>query len=164
MAAETTPGARRVRVRMYRQGLGDCFLLSFPRGDGGRFHLLIDCGVILGTPSPEAAMEKVARSILDETGGRVDVLVATHEHWDHLSGFLQARPAFERLQVGEVWLAWTEDPSHPLAEELRRDRRKQVAHLRAAAERMKGAAAFGELAKGVTEVLGFFGLGAAGGS
>ena len=23
-----------------------------------------------------------------ETGGRIDVLVVTHEHWDHVSGFL----------------------------------------------------------------------------
>ena len=40
-----------VRVRMYRQGLGDCFLISIPRSDGreGYAHVLIDCGVLAGT-------------------------------------------------------------------------------------------------------------------
>ena len=43
-----------VRVRMYRQGLGDCFLLSFPR-PGGESHVLIDCGVLDGTADPRPA-------------------------------------------------------------------------------------------------------------
>ena len=41
------PGQTSVRVRMYRQGLGDCFLLRSRRTeDRGRprFHVLIDCG------------------------------------------------------------------------------------------------------------------------
>ena len=38
-----------VKVRMYRQGLGDCFLVSLPRHNCQTFYLLIDCGVILGT-------------------------------------------------------------------------------------------------------------------
>jgi hypothetical protein len=34
---------------MYRQGLGDCFLLTFPTGDPKRsFYTLIDCGVVMG--------------------------------------------------------------------------------------------------------------------
>ena len=40
----------RVRVRMYRQGLGDCFLLTFGEGAAAR-HALIDCGS-LGALSP----------------------------------------------------------------------------------------------------------------
>ncbi len=39
----------RAKVRMYRQGLGDCFLISLPRSDSDRpYRVLIDCGVILG--------------------------------------------------------------------------------------------------------------------
>ncbi|HET7461604.1 MAG TPA: MBL fold metallo-hydrolase [Longimicrobium sp.] len=154
-----------VRVRMYRQGLGDCFLISFPKQGGGRFHLVIDCGVILGTHDADTLMPKVARSIAGETGGKLDLLVATHEHWDHLSGFVQAAEVWEKeIEVGEVWLAWTEDPGHPLARELQKDRRRKVAHLRAAAQRMAGDAAFGAAAQALEGVLGFFGgLGAAGG-
>lgn len=172
MATTSDTGGAGVRVRMYRQGLGDCFLISFPKQGGGRFHLVIDCGVLLGTPDADDRMPRVARSIARETGGsadgktkgRVDVLVGTHEHWDHLSGFVQARDVWENeIEVGEVWLAWTEDPGHALANELRQDRRRKVAHLRAAAERMAGDAAFGAAGRSLTEVLGFFGgLGVAG--
>ena len=43
------------------------------------------------------------------------MLVVTHEHWDHVSGFVQARDAArpDKLTVGEVWLAWTEKPDDP---------------------------------------------------
>ena len=33
-----------VKVRMYRQGHGDCFLLAFPRPNGQPAYVLIDCG------------------------------------------------------------------------------------------------------------------------
>ena len=47
----------------------------------------------------------------------LDRLVVTHEHWDHLSGFLQARSDLRHAStVGEVWLAWTEDPHDELAQ------------------------------------------------
>ena len=159
-------GSGAVRVRMYRQGLGDCFLLSFPTEDGGRFHLLIDCGVLLGTPNAAPRMIAVARDIAVETGGspdgrtkgRIDVLVATHEHWDHVSGFEQASEVFkEQVEVGEVWLAWTEDPAHPLANELRQDRERKVAHLHAAAERLRGDAALAGMTEAIGGVLEFFG-------
>src|SRR5262245_21978078 len=50
-------GDYRAKVRMYRQGLGDCFLISLPRRqpNGGRtdYVIMIDCGVVLGTPNPQ---------------------------------------------------------------------------------------------------------------
>ena len=64
-------------------------------------------------------MQAVAQSVSDTTGGHLDRLVVTHEHWDHLSGFLQAQAIFDAVEVGEVWLAWTEDPQDELANELR---------------------------------------------
>jgi hypothetical protein len=48
------PPANGVTVRMYRQGLGDCFLLTFRGGDGKPRYLWIDCGVLLGTPDATA--------------------------------------------------------------------------------------------------------------
>jgi hypothetical protein len=115
---------------MYRHGLGDCFLLSFPRPDGGEFFILIDCGVILGTPEPIPLMNTVAQDILVTTRGRVDVLVATHEHWDHISGFDQARYLFEKLDVGQVWMAWTENPANATARRLKQERAQRCAALR----------------------------------
>src|SRR6478672_6673863 len=52
-----------VRVRMYRQGLGDCFLVTLPRQDGGDFHILIDCGVILGTDCAGARLTEVVDDV-----------------------------------------------------------------------------------------------------
>ena len=60
-------------------------------------------------------MQAVAQNVHDETGGHLDRLVVTHEHWDHLSGFLQAQAIFDTVEVDEVWLAWTEDPDDELA-------------------------------------------------
>src|SRR5215469_4195984 len=42
------PATTKVRVRMYRQGLGDCFLLTFGLG-GDEKHILIDCGTLGAT-------------------------------------------------------------------------------------------------------------------
>jgi hypothetical protein len=146
-----------LRVRMYRQGLGDCFLLTCTDGDETS-HLLIDCGVLKGTPDAQHRMQGVAESIRDTTGGRVDRLIVTHEHWDHLSGFLQAQAIFDAVEVGEVWLAWTEDPEDELANELRARKQKRLNGLVAAAQLAEG-----KTAERLDALLGFEGdLGAAG--
>jgi hypothetical protein len=124
----------RIRVRMHRQGLGDCFLLSYWAGENDPTHLLIDCGVLKGTPESERRMTEVAESVHEATNGRLDILVATHEHWDHVSGFLQAEAIFETIEVGEVWLAWTEDPQDELANELRLKKAKRLQGIVAAAK------------------------------
>lgn len=45
--------------------------------------------------------------------GHLDLLVITHEHWDHLSGFIQAEEEWSKIRVDALWMAWTEkdDPS-----------------------------------------------------
>src|SRR3954464_7211144 len=83
-----------IRVRMYRQGLGDCFLVTLPRSGGTPFYLMIDCGGILGTATPAKIMTAVVQNIIETTGGHVDLLAVTHEHWDHVSGFVQAQSLF----------------------------------------------------------------------
>ncbi len=127
-----------VTVRMYRTGLGDCFLLCFPRkpkakSNGampkGAAFVLIDCGVFKGTSGGPARIKTIAEHIRRATNedadgkgrSRLDLLVVTHEHWDHLSGFheSQAREVFEQFDVGAVWLPWTENDADPLARQLR---------------------------------------------
>ena len=49
----------RIRVRMYRQGLGDCFLLTITDG-GEAHHVLVDCGVAAGHPRRKNEMQAVA--------------------------------------------------------------------------------------------------------
>jgi hypothetical protein len=125
----------KLRVRMYRQGLGDCFLLSYWADEEEEpTHLLIDSGVLKGTDDPETKMRAVAENVRDETEGHLDILVVTHEHWDHLSGFLQAQPVWDEIEVGEVWLAWTEDPQDELATELRKRKQSRLSGLVAAAK------------------------------
>jgi hypothetical protein len=123
---------------MYRQGLGDCFLLSFP-GDRGEAHVLIDCGVLNGTEGASDRIKRVAQSIFETTAGRLHALVVTHQHWDHVSGFLQAQSVFDRLQIQEVWLAWTEDTGDTLAHELTARKTLATMAIRQAAVRLRTA-------------------------
>ena len=154
-----------VRVRMFRQGLGDSFLLTFA-GDRKPVNVLIDFGVLLGTPGAKQRMQTIAGHIVKATGARLDVLVATHEHWDHVSGFAQAEPLLgkDKLDVDRVWVAWTEKPGEPLAEELRGRRAAALKRVAAATRHLKampGAAAQAGAAR-LEGVLEFFGgLGAA---
>jgi hypothetical protein len=120
---------------MYRQGLGDCFLLTFPTQAGDR-HVLIDCGVLKGTDEATAAMQKVASNIMEATNGTLAALAVTHEHWDHVSGFVQAANEFRELKTTEAWFAWTEDPTDELARELSSRRKKTQAAVTAAARRL----------------------------
>ena len=125
----------KVTVRMYRHGLGDCHLVTLTNG-GRDYRMLIDCGVILGTANATEIMNGVMQSILTDTGGKVDLLVATHAHWDHVSGFVQAKDLFEKLQADEVWMGWTEDPKDRMAVELHEGRAKALQLLQPAAARM----------------------------
>jgi beta-lactamase superfamily II metal-dependent hydrolase len=116
--APTVGGGTGVSIRMYRLGVGDCFLLSFPKEDGSVFRMLIDCGTHTAQSGGADRIRKVVADIRDETGGHIDVIVATHEHWDHISGFLQADELFGEITAGEIWFAWTEDDTDELARKL----------------------------------------------
>ncbi len=117
-----TAKASTVSVRMYKLQLGDCFLLSFPKADGSSFHMLIDCGLIQGAENPIDCLSAVAKDIQERTGGVLDLVLITHEHWDHLSGFAQARQIFEKITFKQLWVAWTEDATDDLAAKLRAGR------------------------------------------
>jgi hypothetical protein len=135
--ARLRPPKNGITVRMYRQGHGDCFLLACPRPRGREpYYILIDCGFkpgsgnfLPGKPKPQ----DVAQHIHDATGGRLDLVILTHEHQDHLNGIWKSRsPYFEAFDIREAWLAWTEDPDNDLANELRRRHRDQLLGLIAA--------------------------------
>jgi hypothetical protein len=126
---------------MYCTGLGDCFLLALPGRDGETGYVLIDCGVWKGTPGAREWMTQVMEDVKATVGDRgLDVLVATHAHWDHLSGFAQAKEVFEEIPVKEVWLPWTEDEGDPLALRMANERRLATAAAAAAAARLRLAA------------------------
>jgi hypothetical protein len=150
------PATFRAKIRMYRHGLGDCLLVTLPRQQGPDYFILIDCGVILGTRGASALMTRVMDDIRKTTDGRVNLLVATHEHWDHLSGFVQAPDSFTQLEVDEVWMGWTEDPADPVAKRLSAERADGVKSLRMSASRLEMAGAAVQ-AQNISGLLDFFG-------
>lgn len=151
-----------VRVRMYRHGLGDCFLLRFPRTNGKPFHVVIDSGVLKGTSDPKIRMREVAEDIRSETGGKIDALIVTHEHWDHVSGFTEARDVWEQMKIAQVWLAWTENPANALAEKLRKERADKKAGIKKKIAALAGSSALrldAERGARIDSLLGFLGMG-----
>src|SRR5262245_59616483 len=88
-AGKPRPGRHRARIRMYRVGLGDCFLLTFYTGPAPR-HMLIDCGMFKGSRLKSSAVDRdmqsnVVTDIAKDSGGKLGVAVITHEHMDHVS-------------------------------------------------------------------------------
>jgi beta-lactamase superfamily II metal-dependent hydrolase len=112
--------ASHVTVRMYNVGFGDAFLLLFP-GEHRSRRVLIDCGSHRAGPGPRPIADVVASIVSDVTDAdgvaRIDVVVATHRHQDHVSGFAQG--VWAKVEVGEVWMPWTEDPKDPRARRIR---------------------------------------------
>lgn len=159
-SAKRSSRQHRATIRMYRQGFGDCHLVRLPRKRKGDrdYVILIDCGVIIGTPDGTATMRSIAEDILATTGGVIDLLIVTHEHWDHLSGFVQAEDIFRKFTIHETWFAWTEDPEDELAQKLKREMALALQGLRLSASRLQLAGAPDVLAE-VESVLSFFGAG-----
>ncbi len=146
-------------VRHYCQGIGDCHLLSFPRPDGSLFRMLIDCGIHSSVAGGAELIREIAADIATETGGRLDVLVVTHEHWDHVSGFVSAASVFQGFSIGEVWMAWSEDPDDPDAVAFDRFKGAALAALQGASLRLDGLDDPGDyvagLRDGLQSVMGF---------
>lgn len=96
-----------LRIRMYRTGFGDCFLLSFGAAASAR-HILIDFGV--HQDGDIGTMEAVMDDLEKTTGRKLALVVASHAHRDHISGFGQFADRFEQFEIGDVWMPWTDNP------------------------------------------------------
>lgn len=113
--AAQPPVLATVRVRMYQVGFGDCFLLSFEYADQAEpaRHVLID----FGTRQLAAGLNlaDVAGEIDARTGGGPDVVVLSHRHQDHMSGFggSGTDAVVGRWKPRLVVRSWTEDPAAP---------------------------------------------------
>jgi hypothetical protein len=105
-------------------------------------------------------MVRVVEHILEVTHKEIDVIALTHEHWDHISGFVQAQSLFEQCEVGAVWTAWTEDPKRTDVEDLKERFKKKKQAVRAALERIPSNVQDRRLALyrlAIGELFGFFG-------
>lgn len=157
--APRSPKKFRARIRMYRHGLGDCLLVTFPRSKASPFHVLIDCGVLARDKDFMMGIVRHIRDTVREgktTGkARLDVVVGTHEHKDHLSGFNQARSFFnEEFDFGSVWLAWTENLTKPEVRKLKETKKRALRMLTQALTSPLAAAA-PEVLAGIGELLTF---------
>ncbi len=107
-----SPGGGKVkgglRVRMYRVGFGDFFLLTVPTKTGPE-HILIDCGVHAGDIK---SMKACVQDLIKQTDRKLALVIATHYHADHLSGFASNFDEFAKFDVGMVWITNRLDPNH----------------------------------------------------
>lgn len=110
----STPKPRSVHLRTYRVGFGDCFLLRFEYSDRWR-NVLIDFGSTAAPAHLKSTMKAVAEDIVEVCKDRLDAVVATHRHADHISGFAgQTWEILKKLKLGLVLLPWTEHPDAPV--------------------------------------------------
>jgi hypothetical protein len=108
-----------VGIRMYRTGLGDCHLVTFAWTGQPSRHILIDCGYFPGSPFAGVGMGDVVSDIAKFTDNRLDAVVVTHEHQDHLQGFADEDDQFSNMNKSELWLAWTEKPGQKIVPDKR---------------------------------------------
>src|SRR6476659_3463744 len=102
MADADTETANTLRIRMYNVGFGDCFLLFIPTEKGER-TMLLDCGKHMSSETGHDIKEvaqDIVQTVASSGAPRLDVLVATHRHYDHISGF--ALKLWDEVEVGEV--------------------------------------------------------------
>ena len=103
-------------VRLYYVGVGDCIYVRIPDGEDG-FHILIDCGSLGDEELLEAAVNDLKTQLPEIEGSenkRLDLLVATHKHKDHIRGF--DPEYFEGIKIENIWLSAVMNSDHPQAQ------------------------------------------------
>jgi len=118
-----------VRIRAYNVRFGDCVLVSFGARDAEK-HVLIDFGnspsMVRRQGGRNDVFAPVARDLARRAKPRIDLLVMSHEHLDHMEGFFSERGVFDGLPIGEVWMPAMSAPDyyrrHPNCEPERRAR------------------------------------------
>lgn len=153
-AKRAAAGRPLLTVRHYCQGIGDCHLITIPRGDGGAFRMLIDCGIHSSVEGGSKRISAIANDIKDAVGDEViDVLLVTHEHWDHVSGFKTAADVFKTIRFGEVWMGWTENPKDDLARKLEKYKGQALAALTLASNKLAASPVVSRHLAGVSDSL-----------
>lgn len=131
-----TKKPKSLTIRTYNVGFGDCFLLSFEYANRNR-HILIDFGSQRRPVNPKPNhMVKVAKQIAQDCNNKLDVIVATHRHQDHISGFRTNKDKnapgdiIATLKPEVVVQPWTEHPDAPRDAKVAPSRELRQAHVR----------------------------------
>ena len=111
-ARKSTKGE--LRIRMYRVGFGDFFLVTVPTDDGPR-HILIDCGVTPGKTKKGdiGTIKDAVAHMAAETGKKLSLIIVTHRHQDHIIGFSRSAEIFQDFEVEAVWMSVWETEYDP---------------------------------------------------
>jgi hypothetical protein len=97
-----------LKIRMYRVGFGDFFLVTVPTRSGAQY-ILIDCGVFRGT-SGTGDIGSIVEAVEDmyrTTNGKLALVIMTHRHADHIAGFSKAK-RFMDFTARMVWMPYWE--------------------------------------------------------
>lgn len=105
----TKVSAKGLKVRMYRVGFGDFFLITVPTKAGNRY-ILIDCGVFKGKSGTGdiGSIEDAVEDLYKTTGGQLALVIMTHRHADHIAGFDRASERFKDFKASMVWMPYWE--------------------------------------------------------
>jgi beta-lactamase superfamily II metal-dependent hydrolase len=144
-----------LRVRMYRVGFGDFFLVTVPSGDGDK-HILVDCGVhAKDTHSIGAAVDHMAQV----TANKLALIIVTHRHADHVTGFSRCKDAFTKFAVERIWMSWYENPADAGAQAIQQNIAAVASHLQLALAARNDAESqeYLNMVGNITEVMGVAG-------
>lgn len=122
------------KVRMYRMGTGDCFIVKFFAAEKEKFTMMIDCGVWRRSSDE---LRPYMEDLKVYVNGKVDLLIITHEHVDHVSVFDLCKDVFTKnFEVKKVWMAWTEDDSLAEIDKWKKDHGEKKKALKRAVEKL----------------------------
>ncbi|RVJ72544.1 ComEC/Rec2 family competence protein [Sinorhizobium medicae] len=134
-----------IRIRMFNVGFGDCFLLFLPTVEGVK-KVAIDCGSLKNKKhSIRAISDRLIADVTDGDGvPRIDVLVMSHRHADHISGY--TNPKWAQVEVGEVWMPWLESRKDSVAMAIQKRQRAAAQALAVAVRKLNLGQGLAEIA------------------
>ena len=108
----------KVEIYAFNVGFGDCTLVKFIYpSESPNKHILVDFGSKVGPEGkPSNFMTKVAKQIHEICSGKLDIIIGTHRHQDHISGFRTSKNGkgpgdyIAKCNPDLILQPWTEHP------------------------------------------------------